>query len=167
MEKLKVNNEIIEYEFLKKDNVYKVKIKDSTLKALLFKKGEYFLLNDFESNQFKFADIYHGKDYAIVWIDDEEYLIKNEEEAAGSQDEIKETTIVAPMPGIIKEIKFKEGDEINKGDNAIVLESMKVLNELKSSINGVVKKIHVSVGLQVGALELLVEIEPKMGEANE
>jgi biotin carboxyl carrier protein len=65
------------------------------------------------------------------------------------------------MLGIIKEIKFMENDTVKKGDTVVVLESMKVLNELKSSVNGCIKKIYIEKGAQVGALELLVEIEPK------
>lgn len=65
------------------------------------------------------------------------------------------------MPGIIKEIKFKEQDFVKKGDTIVILESMKVLNELKSSVNGTIKKIYVQIGMQVGPLELLVDIEPE------
>jgi biotin carboxyl carrier protein len=65
------------------------------------------------------------------------------------------------MPGIIREVKFKEKDSVKKGDTIVVLESMKVLNDLKSSVDGIIQKINVAVGMQVGPLEVLVEIEPK------
>jgi biotin carboxyl carrier protein len=161
MEKISLNNELIEYDFSNKDNVCEVKIGYDSLNVIITKYGEYYLLENKKYNKFELADVYHAKDYSIVWIDDEEYLIKNVEENIAFEDDIKETNIKSPMPGIIKEIKFKENEEVKKGDTVIVLESMKVLNELKSSVNGIVSKIFVINGAQVGPLELLLEIKPQ------
>lgn len=64
----------------------------------------------------------------------------------------------APMPGLVLEVKVKEGDAINKGDAAVVLEAMKMENILKASGNGVVKKILVKKGDKVEKGQVMVEM---------
>ena len=67
--------------------------------------------------------------------------------------------IVAPMPGIILSIAVKEGDQVNAGDAILVLEAMKMENEIHAPRSGTVKKIHVSAGSEVRAGSELIEIE--------
>jgi pyruvate carboxylase subunit B len=67
--------------------------------------------------------------------------------------------IVAPMPGIILSIAVKEGDQVNAGDAILVLEAMKMENEIHAPRSGTIKKIHVSEGSEVRAGSELIEIE--------
>lgn len=67
--------------------------------------------------------------------------------------------VVAPMPGIILSIAVKEGDEVNAGDSLLVLEAMKMENEIHAPQAGKVKKIHVSEGTEVKSGSALVEFE--------
>lgn len=66
----------------------------------------------------------------------------------------------APMPGLIVEIAAKSGQAVQQGDTLVILESMKMQNELKSPVDGVVASIHASAGQAVDKNELLVEIKP-------
>jgi biotin carboxyl carrier protein len=66
-----------------------------------------------------------------------------------------------PMPGKIVEVKVKEGQEVAEGDVLIVLEAMKMQNDLKSPIAGKVHRIHVQDGANVEATAVLLEITPK------
>jgi len=66
-----------------------------------------------------------------------------------------------PMPGKIVEVKVKEGQEVAEGDVLIVLEAMKMQNDLKSPIAGKVHRIHVADGTNVEATAVLMEITPK------
>lgn len=66
--------------------------------------------------------------------------------------------IVAPMPGVIKSIQVKVGDKVKAGDVLIVLEAMKMENEISTKKAGKVKEIKVSVGQTVGMGESMVEI---------
>lgn len=162
MEKIKINNELFEYDLLIKDNIYTIVQSDISQSFQVFKYGSDYLIFNLENNTFTVLDAYSTKDKIIIWVDDQELVLEEEsEESASFKDESKENDIKSPMPGIIKEIKFKEKDSIKRGDTVVVLESMKVLNDLKSSIDGIIKKINVAVGMQVGPLEVLVEIEPK------
>ena len=47
------------------------------------------------------------------------------------------------MPGMVLEIIINAGDKVNKGDNLLILESMKMENTIKSPFSGTVKEIFV------------------------
>lgn len=60
-------------------------------------------------------------------------------------------TVVAPMPGKILAIKVSAGQQVKKGDVVIVLEAMKMENEIVAPEDGVVASINTSVGDSVEA----------------
>jgi biotin carboxyl carrier protein len=68
--------------------------------------------------------------------------------------------IEAPMPGNIVSVAVAEGDTVEAGDPVIVLESMKMQNEITAPIDGVVRKLGCSAGQQVSFGEILAVIEP-------
>ncbi|MGE4546255.1 MAG: acetyl-CoA carboxylase biotin carboxyl carrier protein subunit [Desulfurella sp.] len=162
MEKIKINNELFEYDLSIKDNLYTLTYDGKSASFQIFKYGDNYLVFNLENNTFVVLDPYLTKGKTIIWVGDQELVLEEEsEESVSFKDESKENNIKSPMPGIIREVKFKEKDNVQKGDTIVVLESMKVLNDLKSSIDGIIQKINVAVGMQVGPLEVLVEIEPK------
>ncbi len=57
-----------------------------------------------------------------------------------------QTTIKSPMPGLVVKILKKEGDKIIKGETVMILEAMKMENEIKANIDGIVYKIFVEQG---------------------
>lgn len=65
----------------------------------------------------------------------------------------------APMPGLIREIKVKEGDAIQAGDAVLILEAMKMENILKAPAPAVVKSIKVQSGDKVEKNTILVLFE--------
>jgi biotin carboxyl carrier protein len=67
--------------------------------------------------------------------------------------------IVAPMPGKVVRILAREGTEVQAGQGIIVVEAMKMQNELKSPKQGVVQKIEVTEGATVNAGDVLVIVE--------
>lgn len=68
-------------------------------------------------------------------------------------------SIKSPMPGKILAIKKQPGDTVSAGETVIVLEAMKMENELKSPVGGVVQTINVSEGQSVEKNTLLLEIQ--------
>ena len=63
------------------------------------------------------------------------------------------------MPGKILDIMVEVGDDVKKGQPVIILEAMKMENELKSPIDGIIKKLDVSVGQIVEKKTPILEIE--------
>ena len=67
--------------------------------------------------------------------------------------------IKAPMPGKVVRIIAAEGTHVEAGQGVVVIEAMKMQNEMKSPKSGVVKKILASEGTTVNAGDALAEIE--------
>ncbi len=64
----------------------------------------------------------------------------------------------APMPGLVVSVPVEEGQEVAKGDVLVVLESMKMQNELKSPKAGKVEKVKVAAGQTVDQGEVMVTV---------
>jgi biotin carboxyl carrier protein len=64
----------------------------------------------------------------------------------------------APMPGSIIAVHAAPGDRVRAGQPLVVLEAMKMHNEIASPIDGVVRKVSCKVGDRVGFGQVLVEI---------
>lgn len=71
----------------------------------------------------------------------------------------------APMPGLVVKVEVEEGDEVVPGQGLVIVEAMKMENELKSDANARVKTIHVEGGQAVDKDEVLVEFEAVVAEA--
>jgi biotin carboxyl carrier protein len=69
------------------------------------------------------------------------------------------TRIVAPIPGVILSINVKVGDEIKVGDRLLVLEAMKMENNIVAEKAGIVTALKIAVGQQVLQDELMIELE--------
>ncbi len=74
--------------------------------------------------------------------------------------------IKAPMPGLVVKIEVAEGDEVQPGQGVVIVEAMKMENELKAEAAGVVASVHVSAGDTVEKGQVLVDFEaPDQGDA--
>lgn len=67
--------------------------------------------------------------------------------------------ITAPMPGKVVRIVAPVGTEVEAGQPVVVIEAMKMQNELKAPKKGVVKKINVAEGAAVEAGQALAEVD--------
>ncbi|WP_313568503.1 biotin/lipoyl-containing protein [Acetoanaerobium noterae] len=67
-------------------------------------------------------------------------------------------SVKAPMPGTINDIKVTEGQAVKAGDVLVILEAMKMENEIMSPTDGVVKQIAVAKGASVNSGDVLVVI---------
>ncbi len=70
-----------------------------------------------------------------------------------------EITVRAPMPGLVLDVLVEPGDTVEADAGLLVLEAMKMENELKAPADGQVKAVHVSPGDAVGKNEVLIEFE--------
>ncbi len=67
--------------------------------------------------------------------------------------------IKTAMPGKIVSILARQGAEIKQGEGVIIVEAMKMQNEIKSPKDGIVKEIRVAEGATVNAGDVLAVIE--------
>jgi len=106
-----------------------------------------------------------------VVVDGKEYKVKVEEVGAihpvvEEEVQVKEAVekeegkvIKAPMQGTIVRIPVGVGDKVEKGDVVVVLEAMKMENEIESPVSGVVKAMKVSEGDAVATGDILVVVD--------
>lgn len=68
--------------------------------------------------------------------------------------------LIAPMPGLIVRVNVTEGEQVRPGQGLVVMEAMKMENELRATATAVVKRVAVSAGGAVEKGALLLELEP-------
>jgi biotin carboxyl carrier protein len=67
--------------------------------------------------------------------------------------------LIAPMPGKVVRVLLKAGDEVKAGQGVVIVEAMKMQNEIKSSKDGLVAEVRVSEGETVNASQVLAIVE--------
>lgn len=67
--------------------------------------------------------------------------------------------LITQMPGKVVKLLKKEGDKVTKGETVLILEAMKMENEIKAGADGVIKSVNVKEGQALEAGLLMVEIE--------
>ena len=97
-----------------------------------------------------------GRLYTVSVVDEREMRLRSA--AGGGVAETGEFHLRAPMPGLVVTIPVAEGQEIKKGQVVLILESMKMQNELKSPRDGVIGRIRVKAGETVEQKQTLLSV---------
>ena len=111
-------------------------------------------------------DIYevliNGELYEVAVQDERSYRLAK---ARGDVREASgEITVRSPMPGVIVKVPVEQGQTVAKGETLVILESMKMENELKSPRDGVVLRINTSSGASVEKGQDLLIVGDSIGE---
>jgi biotin carboxyl carrier protein len=96
-----------------------------------------------------------GETYAVQVEEQTRYIIRTRgggPGGAGGQ------TVKAPLPGKITHVSVRAGDTVTAGQSLVVIEAMKMENELKATAAGTVAEVRVSAGQAVNAGDVLVVI---------
>jgi pyruvate carboxylase subunit B len=112
------------------------------------------------------ADVTDRDGACVVDVGDETYVIRVEEQtryvirtrggAAGGR---AHQTLVAPLPGKITHVAVRPGDTVAAGDTLLVIEAMKMENELRAGAPGTVAEVRVRAGQTVNAGDVLLIID--------
>jgi biotin carboxyl carrier protein len=98
----------------------------------------------------------HGRMFPVLVEDEREKRLRA---AAGSRiAERGDFHLRAPMPGLVIALPVGEGQEVQKGDVLVVLESMKMQNELRSPRAGVISRLRVKPGDSVDQHQTLLTV---------
>jgi len=98
----------------------------------------------------------HGELYTVQVQDERAYRLA---QARGQLSDASEAVVIrSPMPGLILDVLVEEGAHIKKGQTVVILESMKMENELRAARDGLVTRVHVSKGDSVEKDQELVAI---------
>lgn len=79
--------------------------------------------------------------------------------ASAGKSEKRELAVKTAMPGLIIEVAVKEGDKVTGGQGLLIIEAMKMQNEIQTPRDGVVKTIQVKKGQTVNTGDTLIVIE--------
>ncbi len=111
--------------------------------------------------------VYQGEEDWEVLLRGRQYQVKVEDErekrlrvaAGGGAAEGGEFHLKAPMPGLVVTVPVEEGQQVKKGQVLLILESMKMQNELKAPRDGVVDRIRVKAGESVEQKQTLLSVQ--------
>jgi biotin carboxyl carrier protein len=110
--------------------------------------------------------VYQGEEDWDVLLRGRQYQVKVEDErekrlkaaAGGGAVEGGEFHLKAPMPGLVVAVLIEEGQEVKKGQVMLILESMKMQNELKAPRDGVMGRVRVKSGESVEQRQTLLSV---------
>ncbi len=100
-------------------------------------------------------------DQIHVSIRGRQYILEKPKAGGAAGGEAAKGDARAPMPGQIVEVFVAEGDNVAAGQKLLILEAMKMQQEITAAFDGVVEKLPVAKGYQVTDGQLLIHIEPK------
>ena len=136
--------------------------------------GKYFLIRNDERKEVQFRSV-AGKNFfslngqewmkiipfqkcSKVYEASEEYKVYRGFKPSGLT-EVDAGSLVSQMPGKIVKVLISTGDEVKKGQTLIILEAMKMENEIKAGKDGVISEIFVSEGESIESSKLMISLE--------
>ena len=105
-------------------------------------------------------------DYTL-WVDGYRFDVEALDERTAAIRELSKLSaaasgpapLIAPMPGLIVRVNVKAGDKVGQGQGLVVMEAMKMENELRALASGTVKSVNVNAGTAVEKGTVLIEME--------
>ncbi len=97
-----------------------------------------------------------GEQLGAEAVDERTAVIREMSGAAG--DRLGPRPIVAPMPGLVVRIEVEVGQSVVAGQSIVIVEAMKMENDLVAEADGIVSAVHVEPGQTVDKDQLLVDL---------
>lgn len=136
-----------------------LKVGDETVEVVHHRPG-FCLLED--GRCIRYSGVYQSalQEWTLQW-QGQPYVVKvlrqNRSGAAGGA---QDGLVKSPMNGVVVKISAQVGDRVEAGQVILVLEAMKMENEVAAPVAGKLSRIEVSAGQVVGAQQLLFGVEP-------
>ena len=168
MYSVEINKKTYNVEFAgQSGNKGKINNNDFELDLIETKENSYHVLFNNKSYNISVAEINNDTKELTVIVNNIKHKISVKNELDNLLNKLglnnvknsKIKDLKAPMPGLVVEIPVNEGEEIKKGENLIVLEAMKMENNLKASDDVKIKKILVVNGKSVEKNDVLIIFE--------
>lgn len=146
-DKIMIDGTVIEWDLAKISNEYfHILIKNESYRAEIIKADPITK---------SFIIKVKGKVYAVELKDKFDLLLDKMGLNNGSTG--RANNVKAPMPGLIVDLRVKEGDKVKPGDALLILEAMKMENMIKASAESIVKSVKVMKGDSVEKNQILIE----------
>ena len=165
----------MEFEFSVEDQAYKLELDHKDGKCLVKLGDRQYIVDSQVISENGLSLIVDGKAYMVFIAEDqgkkyisvqgEQFCIEEVKADSGARSLAESAalkgvpTIASPMPGKVVKILVAEGDRVEKGQGLVIVEAMKMENEIKSASAGVVKKINFKEGDLVDAAAPIIELD--------
>ncbi|GAB4486413.1 MAG: hypothetical protein Fur0016_13890 [Anaerolineales bacterium] len=142
---IRVNEKVLEVDFMAVSGqpVYSLLIGGKSYEAYVYPEEKDWQI------------LLRGRQYQAVVEDEREKRLKRAGEISAESSEFH---LKAPMPGLVVSIPVEEGQHVKKGQVLVILESMKMQNELKSPRDGTAHRIRIKPGESVEQRQTLLSV---------
>jgi biotin carboxyl carrier protein len=137
---------------------YEVKLKsDEKLGTYILWKNRKYPVEIVSSRQNKYEILFN--DISYTFTVETPFSLQRMKVLNSNRGKIEQEFIKAPMPGKIIDVLVREGASVLKGEPVLILEAMKMQNEILSPVNGAIVKVTARANTNVMKDDLLVEIK--------
>jgi biotin carboxyl carrier protein len=137
---------------------YEVKLKaDEKYGAYILWKNRKYPVEIVSSRQNKYEILFN--DISYTFTVETPFSLQRKKVLDSKRGKVEQEFIKAPMPGKIIDVLVREGSNVLRGEPLVILEAMKMQNEILSPVNGVIVKVSASANTNVMKDDLLIEIK--------
>ncbi|HEX2968936.1 MAG TPA: acetyl-CoA carboxylase biotin carboxyl carrier protein subunit [Bacteroidales bacterium] len=137
---------------------YEVKLKaDEKLGTYILWKNRKYPVEIVRSRQNKYEILFN--DISYTFTVETPFSLQRMKVLNSQKDKVESELIKAPMPGKIIDVLVREGSPILRGEPVVILEAMKMQNEILSPVNGTIVKVSARNNTNVMKDDILVEIK--------
>lgn len=137
---------------------YQIKIKeDEKYGTYILWKNRRYPVEIVQSRQNKYEILFNYISYSFTI--ETPFSLKRKKFLNKGKGKSDKKLIIAPMPGKIIDVLTSEGEEIKSGDSLLILEAMKMQNEIQSTVDGIVTAIHIRPNTNVLKDDVMIEIK--------
>ena len=137
---------------------YEVKLKsDEKYGTYILWKNRKYPVEIVSSNQNRYEILFN--DISYTFTVETPFSLKRMKVLQSKRGKVEKEYIKAPMPGKIIDVMVREGSTVLRGEPLVILEAMKMQNEILSPVNGLIVKVSARANTNVMKDDLLVEIK--------
>ena len=103
---------------------------------------------------------YRGRSFRVEVADERSWRVRQAGGGGGATVISGLEPLRAPMPGLVLRVDVEEGQEVAQGQGLLIVEAMKMENELRARASGRIRHVHVVAGKSVRRGDVLIEFEP-------
>jgi len=137
---------------------YEVKLKsDDKFGTYILWKNRKYPVEIIRSRQNKYEILFN--DISYIFTVETPFSLKRMKVLSSGRGKAEKELLKAPMPGKIIDVLVREGSDVLRGEPLVILEAMKMQNEIQSPVNGKVIKVNAKANTNVMKDDILVEIK--------
>ncbi|MBG0861024.1 MAG: acetyl-CoA carboxylase biotin carboxyl carrier protein subunit [Bacteroidales bacterium] len=137
---------------------YEVKLKaDEKYGTYILWKNRKYPVEIIRSRQNKYEILFNDISYSFTV--ETPFSLQRMKVLSSVKGKIEKELVTAPMPGKIIDVLVREGSSVLRGEPVVILEAMKMQNEIQSPVNGIVTKVPAKANNNVMKGDVLAEIK--------